>query len=420
MAGRDITIPFGPDKTGGLGFKTPESEDGARDPFAEPTDAAVAALDNDRPSVPTIEPVGETGAFPDVKPMDVTTDVAAAASPEAGADLAAVEKLSKGDPAPEANYHPRGMTDEEATEQGVDAFQMSVLALKDSIGQGRELKEREKELEELREALRADHVELTDRENILANYQQIVAEQDAIIEQSTQQREAAKAEAARVAAESEQLQAQLTEKREDYAVQMQPLDAELGRVRAEADQAKNDERSRKSELNAAESELRRADDASANTMAVARHERAAAAYEAARARSEQAKEQLAQVEKINDEAQAQIKQDLGPLERQLEDLKHEAESLKERVNKLGEDISAARKRRQYCDSVYQYPEETAKMRSEIEQAEALSRRMNSENRALRQQFEASRKLARKAKIAIGVVIAIIIIFIICFVVLSGR
>ena len=406
MAGRDIQIPFGPDKTGGLGFAPLEPEE-ARDPFAEPTDEAVAALDD--------EQVVEPAAAPVVEPMGATTEVFPEVDAGSLPDANQVEE-----PVEAIDYHPRGMSDEEAAEQGVDAFQMSVLALKDSIGQGRELKEREKELEQLREALRSDRVELGDREDILANYQQLVAEQDAIINQGTQQREANKAEAARVAAEIEQLQAQLEQKREEYAVQMQPLEAELGRVRAEADRAKNDERSRKSELNAAESELRRADDASANTVAIARHEQASAAYEDARVRSEQAKEQLAQVEKVNDEAQAQIKQDLGPLKRQLEDLKQQAESLKESVNKLGEDITAARKRRQYCDSVYQYPEETAKMRSEIEEAEALARQMNSENRSLRQKFEASKKQALKAKIAIGFVAVVVIVFIICFVVLSGR
>ena len=94
--------------------------------------------------------------------------------------------------------------------------------------------------------------------------------------------------------------------------------------------------------------------------------------------------------------------------------------MKESINSLGEEISAARNRRQYCDTVYQYPDETAKMRAEVEQAEALARKMDVENRNLRKQLAESKRKARSAKIAIGIVIAIVIAFIVTFIVVSGR
>ena len=320
----------------------------------------------------------------------------------------------------DVDYHPGGLTDEEATAQGMDDIQMSILALKDSIGQGRELKEREKEREELAEALEADHVELADREDILANYQALVAEQDAIVDGCTQKREAAKSELSQLTVALEQAQGELEYLREQHAQLLQPIEGDLGRARAAADQAKNDERSRKSELNAAEAELRKANEADANTMEVARHQQVQAAYEEARVRSEQAKEQLAQVQKAYDEAKQRAEQAQGPLERNIADYNNRMAALKEDIAELGDNISAAMNRRQYCDTVYQYPDETAKMRAEIEQAEVVARQMDDENAVLREQLAQSKQKARKAKVAIAVVIVIIVVIVVSFIVLSGR
>lgn len=427
MAGRDITIPFGPDKTGGLGIEPIPPEGEEADPFAEPTQARVAALDADRRmAIPSVEPMPapvEPAPMPaPVEPMPVQEDSPAPA--DAPAQAAATGQLpvqpqaETGEAA--VDYRPGGLSEEEAEEQAVDEFQMSILALKDSIDQGRELKEREKVREELAEALKADHVELADRENILANYQTLVAEQDAIIAQGTERREASKNELSQVTVALEQVQAELEALRAQHAEALQPIEGDLGRARAAADQAKNDERSRKSELNAAEAELRRADETAANTMAVAQHQQSKAAYEEAHARSDQAKEYLAQVQKAYDEAKQRMAQAEGPLERNVQELSQRAESLKETINQLGDEVSTARNRRQYCDTVYQYPDETAKIRSEVEQAESLARKMDVDNRALRQKLAESKRKARSAKIAIAILIVIIVVFIVAFIILSGR
>ena len=402
MAGRDINIPFGPDKTGGIGLEpiAPEGEiDGAL---------------QEGSLGPANDVAGEYGY--DTEPAPPVIDI----EPDE-------ERREHGEPeyAPddrEASPDDREAPPDggEAGDQGMDEMQMSILALKDSIGQGRELKAREKEREELAEALEADHIELADREDILANYHAIVAEQDAIIDECGQQRDAYKSELSRIVAEVERTQAELDRVSEQWAAQIQPLESDLGRVRATADQAKNDERSRKSELNAAESELRRADEADANTMAIARHQQVKAAYDEAHARSDQAKEQLAQVERAYNDAKQQAEQATAPLERALEDLNRHAEEYKENINRLGEEMSAARNRRQYCDTVYQYPDETAKMRAEVEAAEAAARQMDAENDVLREQLAASKQKARMAKVAIGIVIAIIVAFIITFIVVSSR
>ena len=104
----------------------------------------------------------------------------------------------------------------------------------------------------------------------------------------------------------------------------------------------------------------------------------------------------------------------------MADLNKQAESLKDNITRLGEEISAARKRRQYCDTVYQYPDETTKMRREVEEAELTARRMDAENRRLRSQLEQSKQKAKKAKIALGIVIVIVIVFIVTWIVVGAR
>ena len=523
MSGRDIKIPFGPDKTGGLPLDAipAEGEEPYRDPFeapttdpvnpvnpigqAEPTASSLAATLPSTMELPTtaqdapfdagfgmpaqgegqetlqmqeydqmpgqasseafgqMQAVGQTtdesfaapavgvderfasGEDADVFESATVVRTAASVTPATSAAQAdampatsaapadasfasavpadvtapvSFSETTETDNAPE--YHPGGYTDEEATAQGMDPMQMSILALKDSIDQGRQLKEREKERKELAEALEADHAELADRENILANYQSLVAEQDAIIADCMQRRDAAKNELSQLTVALEQNQAQLEAIRGQQAQQLQPLETDLGRARAAADQAKNDERSRKAELNSSESELRKASEQEANVMAIARHDQAKAAYEDARARSDRAKEQLSEIQKAFDETKQRFEQARGPLERNIQDIKIRTEHLKEDINSLGEQLSAARNRRQYCDTVYQYPNETVQMRSEVEEAEALARRMDAEIDALREKLAQSKKKARTAKLAIAAVIAIIIVIVVAFIAVSGR
>ena len=470
MAGRDIQIPFGPDKTGGWGFDAiaPEGEERPLEdaeplplaetlprtmpaPLAEtvpdlasamPTEALPNAAEPEAQPLVSFDELPQTAPVqePPVSDAAVPVEVEPARQPvgqpqepqaqpaeapalwvpssvasrqQAAADAGAAPEQAReadGEPVPEGEAEPQAM----------DEIQMSILALKDSIGQGRELKEREKEREELAEALEADYIELADREDILKNYQRIVAEQDAIVADCTQKRDAAKAQIAQLTAGVEQAQAQLDALREQHAMQLQPIESDLGRARAAADQAKNDERSRKSELGAAESELRKAAEGDANTMAAARHQLVQDAYDEAVARSNQAKERLAQVQKAYDDAKQRAEQAQGPLTRNIEDMNAQIEALKEQVNGLGDEISVARNRRQYCDAVYQYPDETAKMRAEVQEAEELARQMDEENDALREQLADSRRKARTAKIAIAVVIILIIIIVVAFVAAAGR
>ncbi len=425
MAGRDINVPFGPDRTNGVGFEPIPAEgaeeQGVRDPFAasQPETTGYGNAGSALTSIPEVQPTPEMQPIPEMQPTNARTFETSQPDYNAAVDVPTMETASKTEE-PDAEYHPGGMTDEEAATQGMDTMQMSILALKDSIDQGRELKARERDREELAEALEADHEELADREEILANYHALVAEQDDIANKATANRDQLKAELSQVTVDLDETEAALERMRTYHSSQLQPLEAELGQVRASADQAKNDERSRKGELSAAEKELSRADETDANTMAIARHQQTRAAYEDARKRSESAREQLAQVQRAYDDAKGQAEQAEEPLERKVEDLSARSESLKESINRLNETISIARKRRQYCDNVYQYPEETVKMRREVEAAEAVAAQMDQENDILRDQLAQSKKKARTAKIAIGVVIALVILIIVAFIVVANR
>lgn len=519
MAGRDIQIPFGPDKTGGLGLSLPDVEiepegadphspeesgewgrEGASassDPFAEPpaekyarrepaskqarrnTDLPVRTAGTYRaPLPPESEPESERGSASEadsqmtaplddevdaetpgrvlVNPRDDDsgsageavrahrTDAGTVPGPES--DTSGIDRVRMllNDDADSQNagdnrgefvdemrddgfdgesgeeYRAGGYTDEEATEQGIDEMQLSFLALKDSVGQGRELKARERELKEFEQQLESDKRELADREEILNNYQALVAEQDAIINASSQRRDAQKAELAQIASELEETTEALERMRDYHETEMQPLEAELGRARANADQAKNDERSRKSELNAAESELRRAGSNDDSTMASAKLQQVKRSHEEAKLRSEKAKDTLAEVQRIYDDAMQQIRQSEGPLERSIEDLKARGEALKDSVAKLGEDISKARKRRQYCDAVYQYPDETAKLRKSVESDERTISEMTAENDELRTVLAQSKQQAKKAKLALGIVAVIIVVFLITLFIVMTR
>lgn len=389
MADRDITIPMGPDRTGEIELPPIDFGDaGAQE--------SAGAASNSLP-----EPSR------DQRSASARDDVS-----YAGINDRYEEQADK--------YEVGGMSDEEATAQGMDDVQMSFLALKDSIGQGRELKAREKELDEFAEQLDSDKEELADREDILANYQVLVTDLDNVIAQHTDQREARKAELAEVTAKLTNTSEELERMREYHDGQMDPFEKNLGRARAYADQAKNDERSRKSELSAAESELKRADPSGDTTMASARLEQVQEAYDEACARSNSAKEALDEAQRAYDDAIGQVEQAEAPLERAIEDLEKQSDELKESINRLGEDISIARKRRQYCDTVYQYPEETAKLRESVRSDEQKMLQLDAEADDLRDRLSQSKERSKKAKIAIGAAVAIIIIVIIIVIVFLNR
>ena len=402
MAGRDIEIPFGPDKTGGLGLQALAPEVADQTVQQAYGDAGTAPL----AGVPAV-----------VQPHD---SAPAAIPALENAPVVPVIDAPEPESTDGSDYLAGGMTDEEAVVNGMDDMQMSILALKESIGQGRELKALEKDRGELAEALKADHEELADREDILANYDSIVAEQDAILQNRTQQRDVLKGELSQVTASIEKMRVQLDQVRERWSAQLQPVETDLGRVKAEADRAKNDERSRKSELNAAESELRRTSDSESNAMAVSRRTQAEAAYTEARRRTEDARAQLAQVQRAYDDAKQQQDQEMSPLEMRLDELTKRSDSLKEDISELSDEIAEARNRRQYCETVYRYPDETVKMRGEVEAAEDMARQMDVEIHQLKERLEQSKQMASKAKIALGILIVVVIVIIIAFVFAAVR
>ena len=438
MAGRDINIPFGPDRTGALDLSSivpevdPSSKEDGEDLGHTDRFEAVGA----RTNVSEEEINGAYNrAFADVAPVGVTDSEAepepgaqgdaglevsgAAISEIDGAESAAAE--FEGD-ATGAGFEVETEGDAEGNPAGnaVADVQASLVALKDSIDQGRQLKAREKERDEFGQRLDEARKELADREDILANYREIVAEQDTIIDENTRQREARKNELAQLVADQEQISEELQRMREYNDSRLEPLETALGRAKATAEQAKNDERSRKSELSAAESEKRRAEGGDDAAMATARFEVAQQAFDEAAARSQAAKEALDRAQKQYDDLREQVEQAEAPLERSLEDLDKQIEELKESITRLGDTISAANKRRQYCDTVYQYPDETAKLRESVEADEEIARRMDVENDELRDRLAESKARSKTAKLVIGAVIAIIVVIIIVFFVVAGR
>ncbi len=418
MALREFNIPFGPDKTGGLGFAElgiEEETEEVKDPFAEPPKGAFA---RDTSHVKAGLP-----AEPDFQDIDGFSEEAALPPTERNPEhpgATSIPAVPIADPRPAVRSDATQPIKSEAEPGDYNDVSHSFAALRSSIGQSRELKARERELEEFRTQLRLDREELADRQSILNDYESLVAQQDKIIREATEIREEDKAELAAIAQEIEDTEAELAELQEYHNQQMQPLETELGRAKASVEQAKNDERSRKSELNAAETELRRAGTGGDATMLQAKVDQIHEAYEKAKDISAQAADILKEVQRIYDDAADQIQQTEGPLERSIQDLEQHEADLKERIADLGEDISVARKRRQYCDAVYQYPDETAKLQRTVEEDDAELKAMEEDYRELEGLLAQSKANARKAKVAIGLVIAIIVIFVVALAVILLR
>lgn len=413
MAGRDITIPFGPDRTGGIDLSSTLPEVDPNISFA------TSEIENATLPDPAFEAASEQ-VYADV-PVEDPAPYEESAGELEGAAVDYFEPAAEADNVDFAEdvAMEGDEPQEDAPNDHIDV-QASLVALKESINQGRELKARQKERDEFEQKLEADREELADREDILANYFAIAAEQDDIIDQTTQQREARKNELAQLSAQRQETDESLQSMRDYHDSQLKPLETSLGRVKAAAEQAKNDERSRKSELNAAETEKRRAEGGDDAAMLTARLEVVQQAYDEAVARSTQAKEDLERAQKKYDDLRERAAEAEAPLERSIEDLDQQIEELKESVNRLGETISAARKRRQYCDNVYQYPDETAKLRASVEADEETVRRMDEENEELADRLADSKARSRTAKFAIAGVLLLIIVIIVVFVVVGGK
>ena len=287
----------------------------------------------------------------------------------------------------------------------------SFSALKDSIAQGRELKQREKELDALIEQLRADREELADREDILANYARLFNEQQVIIDENAETRAQKKAQLQESTELMQDTSSSLERMKSYHDQQLQPLQTKLGRARATADQAKNDERSRKSELNAAEAEVRKADDGTAD-IAAAMQQQVAAAYAEAKARSESARDALKEIEHAYEVAKTRYDGEEAPLLKSIDELNERIAQIKDEIAELEDIIAEAQDRRQFIDDVYHNPAETDELREAIIATEAKERQMGDENDQLRVQLELSKDGARKAKLAIGIAIAVIIVLII--------
>lgn len=398
MADRDFNIPMGPDRTGEIDLKPIDFGDGS-------------TAEGDTLKSYFSDTAGSTGSYDQYQqttPIDVVPESASSVPPMEDGDFVDDQ----------GEYGADDALSERAESQGLDDVQKSFVALGDSIKQGRELKSREKERDALSDRVAVDREELADREDILANYNYLVAEQDDIVARSTQERDTLKAELAEVTARNEETTEALARMRDYHDVQIQPVENALARAQVEADQAKNDERSRKSELNAAESELRKAEGESARAVASAKVQQIEAARNEARMRYESAKNALDQAQDTYDDMRAEFDQAEAPLERAIEDFEARSDELKDQIAQLGETIATARKRRQYCDEVYQRPDETAALRQDVEADEEAIRQMDEDNDALRAQLEQSKQQSKKAKIAIGIVIAIIIIIIVAFVATS--
>ena len=297
----------------------------------------------------------------------------------------------------------------------IDDVSQSFTALKESISQGRELKAREKEHDALVEQLDADRAELADRDNILANYYDLLAEQDAIIDQATLEKNNCKDNMAEA---NDRLQAAteaLERMKALHAEQLSPLETALGQARAAADLAKNDERSRKSELSAAETELKRAEEGQSE-IAAAKQRIVSEAYTAAKAYAEQTKAELADAEKAYDVAKRRCDGEKAPLEKSIEELESAIAVLKGKVSELDTTLDAANTRRQRIEDVYRNPGETEQLRSDIAADEETERKMIEENDKLRVKLEESKDKAFKAKIVVGAIAAVLILIIILLVV----
>ena len=297
----------------------------------------------------------------------------------------------------------------------IDDVSQSFTALKESISQGRELKAREKEHDALVEQLDADRAELADRDNILANYYDLLAEQDAIIDQATLEKNNCKENMAEA---NDRLQAAteaLERMKALHAEQLSPLETALGQARAAADLAKNDERSRKSELSAAETELKRAEEGQSE-IAAAKQRIVSEAYTAAKAYAEQTKAELADAEKAYDVAKRRCDGEKAPLEKSIEELESAIAVLKGKVSELDTTLDAANTRRQRIEDVYRNPGETEQLRSDIAADEETERKMIEENDKLRVKLEESKDKAFKAKIVVGAIAAVLILIIILLVV----
>ena len=352
------------------------------------------------------------------EPIDVDPDRESHARKFDGLPSIDLDPIDPEEDEPEVANHGfdfgRASTKENAAEVAA-GVSSSFSALKDSIAQSRELKQREKELDALVEQLRADREELLDREDILANYARLFNEQQVIIDDNEELRAQKKIQLQESTELLQDTSNSLERMKAYHDQQLQPLQTKLGRARATADQAKNDERSRKSELNAAETELRKAEQDSVD-IAAAMQQQVAAAYAEAKARSESARDALKEIEHEYEVAKTRYDGEEAPLVKSIEELNDRIAKVKDDIAELDEIIAEAQERRQYIDDVYHNPADTDELREAIAATEVKEHKMGDENDQLRMQLGQSKDRARKAKLTIAAVIAILIVIIIVLIV----
>ncbi len=305
-----------------------------------------------------------------------------------------------------------GRTDEEANAQGFDELQMSVLALKDAVLQRRELIERRKVKAELTRVLEKDRIELADRIDIIENYDSIIEEQDSIIEQCTKERELAKENLADASVKLDKAQDLLKELLNEHQQELEPYNKDLEKIRELANQAKNNERICRTKLNAAETEHERALEYGETPIPQAHIDQLRSIYEEARQISSMYRNQIYEVQNYKKAIKASFEENIAPLRAVINDLEEIIKELKAKIAILGEEISSARKRKLYCESIYKNPDDTKKMNEEIQNAELTLEALKDENIILKEMLEESVERSKKAKYAFLLVIGALIFIII--------
>ena len=109
MAGRDINVPFGPDRTNGVGFEPIPAEgaeeQGVRDPFAasQPETTGYGNTGSALTSIPEVQPTPEMHPIPEMQPTNARTFETSQPDYNAAVDVPTMETASKTEE-PDAEY----------------------------------------------------------------------------------------------------------------------------------------------------------------------------------------------------------------------------------------------------------------------------------------------------------------------------
>ncbi len=312
-----------------------------------------------------------------------------------------------------------GRTDEEANAQGFDELQMSVLALKDLVLQRRELNERHKVKRVLARVLEKDRIELEDRIDIIENYDSIIKEQESLIKQCTEERELSKENLADASAKLNKAQELLQELLGEHKQELEPYNHDFEKIRDLANQAKNDERRYRFKLNDAETEYERALEYGEPPLPQSYFDQIQFNYEEARHRSTVYRNQMLEVKDYIRAIKASFEENIAPLRSVINDLNEIINELKSKIALLSEEISSAKKRQAYCESIFSNPEDIKKMNKEIQNAELTLEALKDENIILKEMLDESVERSKNAKYAfLLVVVALVFIVVLISVMLS--